>query len=71
MSGGSPAGSASGTSAEAGLVSASHGSNGQGGNNLLTDFETAYEEAMGTLIKEDNVFDRSPETLQQVVRIFE
>ena len=70
MSGGSPAGSASGTSAE-GLVSASHGSNGgHGGNNLLTDFETAYEEAMGTLIKEDNVFDRSPETLQQV-RIFE
>lgn len=66
MSAGSPAGAASGggPGTSEGLVAGS--SNGSGGSNLLTDFETAYEEAMGTLTKEDNVFDRSPETLNQV-----
>merc|ERR1712029_811035 len=64
MSGGSPAGSASGGGAPPeGMVSSQ--ANGNGGSNLLTDFGSAYEEAMGTLTKEDNVFDRSPETMQQ------
>ena len=69
MSGGSPAGSASGAGgppAPESMVTSQAANGAAGGSNLLTDFEEAYEEAMGTLTKEDNVFDRSPETMQQV-----
>jgi len=65
MSAGSPAGGASGGAPGTSEGLGAAASNGSGTSNLLTDFETAYEEAIGTLTKEDNVFDKSPETLNQ------
>jgi len=79
MSGGSPGpgstslGASSGPGADGGGIGGVGGQNSTGANgqpipeesNLLTEFEFAYEEAVGTLIREDNVFDRSPETLQE------
>ena len=64
---------ASGPGADGGGIGGVGGQNSTGANgqpipeesNLLTEFEFAYEEAVGTLIREDNVFDRSPETLQE------